>query len=87
MIKQMTDDDVKTISKVVKTEIAEALVPVLKKLDEHSDKLDNHTASLVTIEATLKGYGDMYQLNKEKLEDLDERVTTLEEHQGLTPQK
>jgi len=83
----MTDNDVKTIAKVVKTEIAEALAPVLKKLDEHSDKLDNHTEALMSIETTLKGYGDMYEVNKDKIEDLDERVATVEEHLGITPQK
>ena len=57
------------------------------KLDAHTAKLDNHTESLVTIEDTLKGYADMYKVNKEKSEDLDERVTVIEDHLGLTPQK
>ena len=52
-----------------------------------NEKLDSHTASLVTIEDTLKGYGDMYKVNKEKTEDLDERVGVIEDHLGLTPQK
>ncbi len=82
----MTNDDVKTIAKVVKTEIAEALVPVLKKLDEHSDKLDTHTESLMSIEATLKGYGDMYEVNKVKIEDVDTRVTKIEKHLNVTSQ-
>lgn len=52
-----------------------------------NDKLDNHTASLVGNEETLKGYGDMYKVNKEKSEDLGERVTVMEDHLGLTPAK
>ena len=36
-----------------------------KILGEHSDKLDNHTLALVNIEATLKGYADMYKVNKD----------------------
>ncbi len=74
----MTNDDVKKIAKVVKSEIADALIPIHKKLDEHSTKLDahsakldNHTASLMNIEATLEGYADMYKVNKDKIEDLE----------------
>ncbi len=57
------------------------------KLDEHSSKLDIHTESLVTIEDTLKSYRDMYVINNEKSEDLDERVIVIEDHLGLTPAK
>jgi archaellum component FlaC len=66
----MTDNDVKRIQKVVKGEITKALEPI-------NDKLDNHTASLMSIEHTLEGYSDMYKVNKEKIEDLDERVTVV----------
>lgn len=90
----MTDDDVKKIAKVVKSEIAEALVPVHNKLDEHSAKLDahsakldNHTASLMNIEATLEGYADMYKVNKDKNNELSERVSAVEENLAINPQK
>ncbi len=83
----MTDDDVEKIAKVVKSEIAEALVPVHKKLDAHSAKLDNHTASLMTIEHTLEGYADMYKVNKDKIEELNHRVDSVEEQIGITPPK
>lgn len=83
----MTDNDVKKIAKVVKSEIKEALLPINKKLDENSGKLDNHTASLVSIEATLAGYADMYKVNKNKTEELDQRVDSIEEQIGITPQK
>lgn len=57
------------------------------KLDQHSSKLDIHTESLVTIEDTLKSYKDMYVINNEKSEDLDVRVTVIEDHLGLSPTK
>ena len=90
----MTNDDVKKIAKVVKSEISEALVPIHEKLDEHSAKLDahsakldNHTASLMNIEATLEGYADMYKVNKDNIEELNQRVDVVEEQIGLTPRE
>lgn len=83
----MTNDDAKTIGDIVEQKIEKALEPVHKKLDAHSAKLDNHTASLMNIEATLEGYADMYKVNKEKNEELDERVSTIEEEIGITIQK
>ena len=44
-----------------------------------NDKLDNHTAALMKIEDTLEGYADMYKVNKEKSEELGERVETVED--------
>ena len=35
-------------------------------------------SALLSIEATLKFYGDMHQLNKENIDKLDTRVTNLE---------
>ena len=90
----MTDDDVKKIAKVVKSEISEALVPIHEKLDEHSvkldahsAKLDNHTASLMNIEATLEGYANMYKVNKDNIEELNQRVDEVEEQIGLNTQE
>lgn len=83
----MTSDDIKKIGDLVEQKIQLALEPIHQKLDDHSSKLDNHTASLVTIEDTLKGYSDMYEINKDKTKDLDERVTIIEDHLGLAPQK
>lgn len=56
-------------------------------LNKHTETLGSHTASLVIIEDTLKGYGDMYKVNKAKTEDLDARVGIIEDHLGLAPQK
>lgn len=49
-----------------------------------NEKLDGHTASLINIEATLKGYADMYKVNKEKNEKLEERVETIEDQVGIS---
>ena len=54
------------------------------KLDSVEDKLDNHTASLVKIEDTLEGYADMYNVNKEKSDELEERVETIEEKLAIS---
>ena len=72
------------------TEILEGHSKILgehtKILGAHSDKLDNHTLALVNIEATLKGYADMYKVNKDDNERLKQRVTRVETHVGITPQ-
>lgn len=48
------------------------------KLDSVEDKLNNHTVALMKIENTIEGYADMYKVNKEKSEELEERVETIE---------
>lgn len=50
-----------------------------KKLDHIEDRQDGHTAALMSIEATLKGYADMYKVNKEKNEELETRVDNIED--------
>src|SRR3989338_7046490 len=54
------------------------------KLDEHTAKLDNHTQALIEIETTLKGYGDMYKVNGEKIGELAARVEKVEEQLGIS---
>lgn len=49
------------------------------KLDNIEERLDTHTASLVKIKDTLEGYADMYKINKENSEELEERVEVLED--------
>lgn len=55
-------------------------------LNNHTRTLHTHTRSLVTIENTIKGYGDMYKVNKEKNEKLDQRLEKVEDHLGIIPQ-
>ena len=83
----MTNDDLRAIGNIVEQKIEKALEPVHKKLDAHSAKLDNHTASLMNIEATLEGYADMYKVNKDKNNELSERVSAIEENLAINPQK
>lgn len=40
--------------------------------------LGQHTYALLSIENTMKIYGDMYQINKDSINKLDDRVTILE---------
>jgi len=54
------------------------------KLDTIEERLDTHTTSLVKIEDTLGGYADMYKVNKEKNEKLEERVETIEDKLALS---
>lgn len=55
-----------------------------EKLDTIEEKQDGHTASLLKIEATLEGYADMYKVNKEKSEELEERVEVIEDRLGVS---
>lgn len=41
------------------------------KLDEIQETQDSHSASLINIESTLKGYADAYKVNKGNIERLD----------------
>ena len=83
----MTNDDLRAIGNIVEQKIEKGLEPIHKKLDAHSAKLDNHTASLMNIEATLEGYADMYKVNKDKNNELSERVSAIEENLAINPQK
>jgi len=67
--------------------VADQVSVINEKLDSQTDTLGSHTASLVVIEDTLKGCGDMYKVNKAKTEDLDARVEIIEDKLGLAPQK
>lgn len=40
--------------------------------------LNHHTKALLSIENTMKFYGDMYKANRDSNENLDKRVTALE---------
>ena len=41
----------------------------------------------MSIEATLEGYADMYKVNKDNIEELNQRVDEVEEQIGLTPRE
>lgn len=46
--------------------------------DKTNDTLLNHSRALISIEDTIKVYGDMYELNKDGIKAINERVTVLE---------
>jgi len=45
-----------------------------EKLDTMQESLDSHSTSLIEIEGNLKGYADMYKVNKVKIEKLESKV-------------
>lgn len=51
---------------------------VREELKEIRKVLAQHSYALLTIENTLKFYGDIFKINKENNERLDKRVTVLE---------
>ena len=51
---------------------------VRSSIKEIKKILIQHTTALLSIENTMKFYGDMYKINKEGIERLDHRVTVLE---------
>lgn len=86
----MTSDELKQLKVLLEAEISplkEDIRLVKSQMSEVNDKLDTHTLSLVEIEDTLKGYADMYKVNKETSKELNERVTVIEDHLGLAPAK
>lgn len=66
--------EVKTNINEVRTNISELRI----NIKDIVKVLSQHTASLLTIENTLKFYGDMYQMNKNRIENVDNRVKKLE---------
>lgn len=84
-----TKEDLERVKKGLATK--KQFDQVIDKLNSHSDllqkhskKLDSNTTSLVNIENTIKGYADMYKVNKEKNEELDEKVKAIQENIGTT---
>ena len=87
----MTDDLKKTkdlveiiVKKIRGVEIQQGVMAEQARVikDQQSvmnDKLDNHTAALMKIEDTLEGYADMYNVNKEKSNELEKRVEAVED--------
>jgi len=52
------------------------------KVDSIYEEQLTQKLSIVNIENTLNGYGDMYTLNNEKIEKLNERVYKIEKKSG-----
>ena len=46
--------------------------------NEVHSKLDNHTVAIMSLENTIGFYGDMYKMNKEKIDNHENRISILE---------
>lgn len=67
-------------------EVREDLKGVKKDLQEVKDTQENQILpSVITTETTIKGYADAYKTNKANIERLDDRVTRLEDREGIVP--
>ena len=75
VVKKVRDIELFQISSADQTRFIKDQQSVVNdKLDSMQETLDNHTASLIGIDQTLKGYGDMYKANKEKIGNLEAKV-------------
>ena len=49
-----------------------------ENFNEVYSKLDNHTAAIMSLENTVGFYGDMYKMNKDKIDNHEKRISVLE---------
>lgn len=77
--------DENKLKAIVEEVVNKAVDPIKEDLQEVKVTLENHTASLMSIEATLEGYADAYKTNKANIERLDDRLTTVEDHLEIHP--
>lgn len=56
---------------------------IQKDLNEVKETQQNHTGSLMNIEATLEGYADSYKENQRNIERLDTRLSEAEEELNI----
>lgn len=47
---------------------------IKETLDQHTEKLDGQSAALIEIESTLKGYSDMYKINKSDIDKIKKHI-------------
>ncbi len=65
--------ELKNISNDI-SRIDSELESIRETLEEHTEKLDNNSGALIEIESTLKGYGDMYTINKDEIERIKKHI-------------
>ena len=46
-----------------------------ENFNEVYSKLDNHTAAIMSLENTVGFYGDMYKMNKDKIDNHEKRIS------------
>jgi len=98
-IKNVTNDYVTSEQfEVSKKEVEKHFKEVdehFKEIDKRFEQVDDnfkeirkilaqHTRALLSIENTMKIYGDMYQVNKDGVSNLNTRVARVEQHLGFS---
>lgn len=48
-----------------------------------NQKMDSHTAALISIESTLAGYADMYKVNDSNVRKIQKRMEVVEKNLGI----
>jgi DNA uptake protein ComE-like DNA-binding protein len=85
--------------KIMKEVVDEAITPINQRLGTIEEKLndqesglsslresvDANTASVVELEKTINGYGDMYKMNNDNIIKLGKRMTTVEDELAINP--
>jgi len=67
------------------TEIGKLLVPVKEDLGVVKEKLDAHSASLMTLEKEIKAYLDALDVERKRIDRHDGRLEVIEESLDLNP--
>ena len=80
-------NDLKIDVSSVKTDLNDLKIDVSSvktDLVEVKDIVENRLhPALITIETTIKGYGDMYKVNDSNIRKMEKRLETLEEDSGV----
>jgi hypothetical protein len=78
--------DEQTLKRVLNEVLEPVLEPIRKDLAEVKDTLETRMLPSVTeTENTLKSYADSYKINRDNIERLDTRVTTVEDNLNIDP--
>jgi len=82
--------DENKLKAIVEEAVNKAVEPITQRLDDPdtglkriNDRLDANTTAVMELEKTVKGYGDMYKINKSNIERLDERLSEVEENVNI----
>lgn len=86
----MNEEDLKKIRSAVKEEVIASEQRVINEVGKFIEEnvlieLEKHGESLITIESTIKIYGDMYKLNNDDMKKLQKRLETVEDENGINP--
>lgn len=83
--KKLLDEVVKPLQQSI-GELKQGQDELRKDLHEVKDTQERQVLpSVVTIETTIKAYGDMYKINNSNAKKLEERIEVLEDKSGTTP--